>query len=72
MNSRVLGFVLLAVGLALLLFGLNATDSVTDSVSEGLTGKYTDKTMWFIIGGIAASIGGLAMVFLGRRGRLTT
>jgi uncharacterized protein DUF3185 len=67
MNSqRALGLVLLVVGVILFLFGLNATDSVADSVSEGLTGKYTDKTMWYIVGGLASALVGAALTFFGR------
>jgi hypothetical protein len=64
-SQRVLGLVLLVGGLILLVFGLNATDSVADSLKEGVTGRYTDKTMWYLIGGAAAAIGGLAMTFFG-------
>lgn len=66
MNSqRILGIVLLAVGVIVLLFGLNASDSVTDSVKEGLTGRFTDKTMWYIVGGAALAVAGGAMATLG-------
>ncbi len=70
-SQRVLGLVLLIVGLILLVFGLNATESVADSVSEGVTGRYTDKTMWYLIGGAAAAICGLALTFFGAGRRLT-
>jgi ABC-type dipeptide/oligopeptide/nickel transport system permease subunit len=66
MSNRVLGIVLLVVGLLLVGFGLNATDSVSDSVSEGFTGRFTDKTMWYLIGGAALAIGGLALAFMGK------
>ena len=68
MNSkRMLGLVLLVVGVVLLLFGVNATESVSDTVSEGLTGRYTDETMWYIVGGAAlAVLGGLMTLFGGR------
>lgn len=68
MNSqRLLGIALLAVGVILLVFGLNATESVGESVKEGLTGRYTDKTTWFIVGGAAAAIiGGLMTLFGGK------
>ena len=66
-SKRMLGLVLLIVGIALLLFGVNASDSVTDTVKEGLTGRYTDKTMWYIVGGGAlAVLGGLLTLFGGR------
>lgn len=64
-SQRILGLVLLVVGVILLLFGLNASDSVTDSVKEGLTGRYTDKTMWYIIGGAGLSMGGAALALFG-------
>jgi protein-S-isoprenylcysteine O-methyltransferase Ste14 len=69
MNSqRILGIALLVAGVILLVFGLQATDSVTESVKEGVTGTYTDKTTWFIVGGAAAAIiGGLITLFGGRR-----
>ena len=60
--------VLLVVGVVLFVFGLNATDSLADSVSEGVTGKYTDKTTWYIIGGLAmALVGGALALFSGSK-----
>jgi len=67
-SNRVLGLVLLVVGIALLAFGLNATNSVVDTVKEGVTGKYTDKTMWYIIGGLASAVLGAALTLFGGRG----
>jgi hypothetical protein len=34
-------------------------------VTEGVTGKYTDETTWFILGGIALSLVGGALVLVG-------
>jgi len=65
MSPRILGIVLLVVGAVLLAFGFNASESVSDSISEGVTGRFTDKTMWYLIGGAALVIGGGAMAFLG-------
>lgn len=72
-SQRILGIVLLVVGLILLFFGLNATDSVGESVHEGLTGKYSDKTTWYIVGGAAAAVVGVVLAFFGggRRPSLT-
>jgi hypothetical protein len=64
-SQRVLGIVLLVVGVILFAMGLNATDSVTESVSEGLTGKYTDKTTWYLVGGVAMALVGGAMALFG-------
>ena len=63
MSPRVLAIVLLVVGLGLLGFGLNATDSVSETVTEGVTGKFTDKTTLYLIGGAALAVAGVAMLF---------
>jgi len=65
-SQRTLGLVLLVVGVVLLLFGVNATESVTDTVKEGLTGRFTDKTMWYLIGGAALGVAGLSLTLFGR------
>jgi hypothetical protein len=70
MNSqRFLALAFLVVGGLLLYFGLHATDSVSESVKEGITGKYTDKTTWYIIGGSVMGLIGLVMTFLPGRAR---
>lgn len=65
MSSRTIGIVLLVVGIILVIFGLNSSESVADSISEGVTGRFTDKTMWYLIGGGALAVAGLSMSFLG-------
>lgn len=64
---RTVGIVLLVAGAILLFFGLRATDSVGESITEGLTGKYTDRTTWYIVGGAAAAVVGGLMAFVGAR-----
>jgi uncharacterized membrane protein len=68
---RILGIVLLVLGVALLIVGLNASDSVGDQVSEAFTGKYTDSTMWYLIGGAVAGVAGLALMMFGVNKRST-
>lgn len=64
---RPLGIVLLVVGVVLLLFGLNATQALTEQVVEGVSGRYTDSTMYYIIGGIALIVGGGFLAIFYRR-----
>jgi Protein of unknown function (DUF3185) len=45
--NKAIGLVLLAVGIALLVYGEHASDSVNSSVSRFFTGNPTDKTIWF-------------------------
>ena len=64
--NRTLGLVLLVVGIVLFGFGINASYSVTEKVVEGVSGKYTDHTMLYIIAGLAMIVGGAALFFRNR------
>ena len=67
-QQRIIGIVVLVAGVVLLLVGLNASHSTADRVSDFWTGRFTQATTWYIIGGIAASVLGLLLaVFAGRR-----
>lgn len=67
MNNRIVGIVLLVGGIILLFFGISASDSPMDKVSEAFTGKFTDSTMLYLILGVIGTIVGLIMVT--RRGQ---
>lgn len=62
--QRIAGFVLVAVGAILLMVGINATGSIADQVSNTITGRFTQATMWYIIGGAASAFLGLLLVFV--------
>ena len=62
--QRIVGIVLVVVGVVLFVIGMNASDSFADQVSETFTGKFTENTQWYIIGGIASAVVGLLMVFI--------
>jgi len=65
--NRIPSLALLAAGVILLVFGINAHDSLVSSAKEAVTGTPTDKSMWLIIGGVTGIIvGGLGVMF--RRG----
>ena len=66
--QRIFGIVLLLVGVILLIVGMNASHSVADRVSNTFTGRFTDGTVWFLIGGGVAALFGLLMV-VGKRGK---
>jgi hypothetical protein len=68
---RIIGLVVLAIGVTLVIFGYNASQSVGERVVEGITGHFTNQTMWYLIGGIAAIVGGAALSLWGGR-RATT
>ena len=64
---RIIGLVLLVVGVAVLIFGYNASQSVSEQVVEGFTGRFTNQTMAYLIGGIAALVCGAALALWGGR-----
>ncbi|HLT12883.1 MAG TPA: DUF3185 family protein [Marinobacter sp.] len=57
-SSKLVGIVLLVVGIALLYFGYQSTQSIGNQVTETFTGRFTDETMWYLIGGAAAVAAG--------------
>ncbi len=70
MNSqRILGIVLLVVGIILLVVGMNSSNSMADQLSNTFTGRFTEATTWYIVGGIGSAVAGVAMLALGSRGK---
>lgn len=67
--ARIMGVILAVVGIGLLIMGMNATQSIGEQAHEGLTGRFTNTTTWYIIGGIAALVGGAALAIAGGRRR---
>jgi hypothetical protein len=65
-TQRIFGVVLLVVGVVLLVIGMNSSHSMADRVSNTFTGRFTESTTWYIVGGIAAALLGLLMVLVGR------
>ena len=57
--NKALAVGLLAVGILLINLGVNASNSFSSDVSRFFTGSPTDKTVWFLIGGIVAAVAGL-------------
>ena len=61
--NKGIGIALLVVGIALIIYGFNASDSVSSGVSRAFTGAPTDKTLWLLLGGGAAAIVGAVVTF---------
>ena len=65
--TQILGGVALVIGLVLLGFAYHASNAPMEQVSEAITGRYTNQTMWYLMLGIAAAVGGVLLVAFGRR-----
>lgn len=61
---RIASIAILVAGIILLIYGLNASDSVSSSVSRAVSGTPTDKTVWLIALGVIGIIaGGFGVIF---------
>lgn len=67
--QRILGVVLLIVGVILLIVGVNSSHSIADQVSNTFTGRFTQATTWYIIGGIILALIGLLSLLAGFRSK---
>ena len=65
--TRILGLALLAAGLVMLFMGWNASESLTEELHETLTGRFTDDTRNYYLGGAVAVVVGLAITLFGAR-----
>lgn len=66
--SRILGIALIVVGAILLYFGYEASQSITEEVRRELSGRFSDNTTWYFIGGGAAVVLGLLLGIFGVKG----
>lgn len=64
--NKLVGLVSLVVGVLLLYFGWQSSQSLGEQMTETLTGRFTDETLWLLIGGAAATVVGLYLT-LGKK-----
>ena len=64
--NKIIGAALLAVGVLLLVMGINASESLSSEVSEVVRGTPTDRSIWLMVGGGVMGVAGLGLLLLGR------
>jgi hypothetical protein len=57
--TKAISLAVLAGGIVLLIFGINAYDSTSSDISRFFTGSATDKSMWMLVGGAVLTVLGL-------------
>lgn len=67
--QRLVGLILLVIGIVVLIMGFDASHSVADQVSNTFTGRFTHATTWYILGGIASALIGGLMLLSGPRSK---
>jgi hypothetical protein len=63
--NKIISLALLAGGIVLIIWGVNASNSFSSDVSRFFSGSPTDKAVWMLIGGIVAAVAGLAALLRG-------
>lgn len=66
-TTKLAALVLIVVGGILLYFGYNASESALESVTEAVTGRYSDQTTLYLIGGAACAVVGVGLLLFGKK-----
>ena len=66
-TTKLAALVLIVVGGILLYFGYNASESALESVTEAVTGRYSDQTTLYLIGGAACAVLGVGLLLFGKK-----
>jgi len=62
--NKPISLAILAGGILLAIFGIDAVNSTGSDISRFFTGAPTDRAMWLLVGGAVASVVGLGGLML--------
>lgn len=62
--NKIPSVALFVAGIVLLVYGLDASNSVSSSVSQAVSGTPTDKSIWLIVLGVLGILSGTFGLFL--------
>lgn len=65
--NNITGLAVFALGIVLLIFGFNESQSFASEVSRVFASNPSDRSLWMIVGGGVAVIGGLILAIRSRR-----
>jgi Protein of unknown function (DUF3185) len=61
--KKAISLAVLAGGILLLIFGINAYDSSSSDISRFFTGSATDKSIWMLVGGtVITALGVMGLI----------
>ncbi|WP_088328931.1 DUF3185 family protein [Lacimicrobium sp. SS2-24] len=63
---KIVALVLLVVGFILLFLAYQSSQSMGDQVTEAITGRFTDPTIWYLILGAASVVAGFGMLLFSK------
>lgn len=61
-TQQIAGIALLVAGVFLLFFGWQSSQSMGEQLVETVTGRFTDATMWYFIGGAVTAVVGISLM----------
>lgn len=65
-TTRIIGIILLIGGVILIIAGISASHSLGNNLSRFFSGHLTERTLWYILGGIASAVVGLVLTLRSR------
>ena len=65
--DKIISLAMLAGGILLVIFGVNASNSVSSDISRVFTDAPTDKAIWMLVGGIVVTVIGAMGLLRGSR-----
>ena len=65
--DKTISLVILGGGVLLVIFGFNASNSISSDISRVFTDSPTDKAIWMLVAGVVASGVGLAGMLRGSK-----
>lgn len=67
MNNKIIAIVLLVVGIALFIWGYNMSQAPMEQAQEFVTGTFSDKATWLMIGGGILGLVGILQLAFGKK-----
>ena len=65
--NKLISIAFLVVGVILIVYGINASNSIGSDFSRLFTGSPTDKSVWLLIAGVVVAALGAGGLFRGSR-----
>jgi hypothetical protein len=65
--NKIASLALLGLGIALIIFGVSASNSIGSDFSRLFTGSPTDKSIWLLVGGVVAAVIGAGGLMRGTK-----
>jgi len=65
--NKTISLAILVGGIVLVIFGVNASNSLSSDISRVFTDAPTDKAIWMLIGGVVVSVIGAMGLLRGSR-----